>query len=366
VTNVGDHLFPAVAVFGDALQARQANRRAALDMRMLSDALASIDAFAPFLRREAGISVATAAAATEADRLFAQVDMPAAQPEPLSVAQKYFRIRTAALSADQELWHCLRVIAAAMADLVDAPVCGSDIHRTATAIATMLRRISGPQGTAGSAPRLQRSAQLTDEETWLRRWIIGHQLHAMLNVHAAYALADAADALRRQATSEAVTALHDAAQIVAGFASARAQALALPAAFYHEILRPSMLPPLTEAPLTGRMHLEYQAYRKRLEDVIGLLPQSSAQLAMAHPMLALARECILEADLIEAERHVTSVEPLVGDSRSLIQTSKSADNAVSALRQIRHRRAARISDYVRYPDALVSSGDGQTRGRGPR
>jgi hypothetical protein len=88
--------------------------------------------------------------------------------------------------------------------------------------------------------------------------------------------------------------------------------------------------------------------------VINLMPQSSKDLASTHPRLAFVRERLLEADLIEAERHVTSVEPLVSLSRSLIQTSKSTDNAVSALRRIRHRRAAEIEPYVRFPDSLGS------------
>ena len=80
-----------------------------------------------------------------------------------------------------------------------------------------------------------------------------------------------------------------------------------------------MLPPLTVAPLTGRMHLEYQGYRQRLAELLDVLPQSTADLAARQPALALSREHLLEADLIESERHVTSVEPLVGDSRSLIR-----------------------------------------------
>jgi hypothetical protein len=357
VTNAGKELFPPVAVFGDALRDRPAGRRAAVDMRMLSDALRTIEVFAPVSRRAAGISTAAAVAKAQAERLATQVDLPGSEPAPLSAAQLYFRVRTAALSADQALWHCLRVIAAGMTDLADAPLGGSDIHRLAAAMSATLRRMSGPQEAGERAPRLEEPVRRTDEETWLRRWILGHQLHAMLNVHAAYALADAAAALRREVSQEAVTSFDDAAEIVGGFAPARALALALPASFYQDVLRPSMLPPLTDAPLTGRMHVEYQAYRKRLDDVIGLMPQSSTRLAASDPMLALARERILEADLIEAERHVTSVEPLVGDSRSLIQSSKSADNAVSALRRIRHRRAARIASFVRYPDTMVGSID---------
>ncbi len=196
---------------------------------------------------------------------------------------------------------------------------------------------------------------LTSDEMWMRRWVVGHQLHAMLNVHAAYALADAAEGLRAGDQQCAIRALDNATRIVDGFAGARAQALAVPDWFYQDVLRPSMLPPLTSAPLTGRMHTEYRGYRKRLSEVIRMMPQSSTDLASMQPRLAFVRERLLEADLVEAERHVTSVEPLVSTSRSLIQTSRSTDNAVSALRRIRHRRAAEIEPYVRFPDRLGSS-----------
>lgn len=105
------------------------------------------------------------------------------------------------------------------------------------------------------------------------------------------------------------------------------------------------------------MHVEYLGYRRRLDELLELLPSSSARLATTQPALALARERLLEADLIEAERHVTSVEPLVGDSRSLIQTTKSVENAVSALRRIRHRRAARAAAYIRFPDRMARGDD---------
>jgi hypothetical protein len=127
----------------------------------------------------------------------------------------------------------------------------------------------------------------------------------------------------------------------------------VPAAFYQQTLRPTMLPPLTEAPLSGRMHMEYQSYRRRLSALLQALPDSGAVLATRQPRLALARERLLEADLVEAERHVTSVEPLVGDARSLIQTNKSVDNAVSVLRRIRHARAGAVAPFVRFPDRLM-------------
>jgi hypothetical protein len=327
-------------------------------MRALMDALAGLDGFAPLARRTRAAANLHAVAAAQVKQLGTQLNDRDEPVEPRSAAQRYFRIRTVSQSGDRTLWHCLRVIADTADDLGDAPIAGSDVHRLGLAVAAVLNRIPGPEH-VGQASRLAGHPVPTRavEEIWFRRWIIGHQLHAMLNVNAAYALADAADALRANDLHNATLAINHAVQIVTGFAAARALALALPAAFYQDVLRPTMLPPLAESPLSGRMHLEYRGYRRRLDELLELLPSSSARLATAQPTLALARERLLEADLIEAERHVTSIEPLVGDSRSLIQTPKSVENAVSALRRIRHRRAARAAAYVRFPDRMVRGDD---------
>lgn len=318
------------------------------------DALARLDGFAPLAQRLSAAANLHAVAATQVKQLGLRLGDQDEPVEPRSAAQRYFRIRTASQSGDRALWHCLRVIADVADDLGDAPIAGSDLHRLGLAVAAVLRRILVPEHVGQASSPAEHPVQpRAVEEIWFRRWIIGHQLHAMLNVNAAYALADAADALRANDVHSATLAINHAGHIVTGFAAARALALALPAAFYQDVLRPTMLPPLAESPLSGRMHLEYRGYRRRLDELLELLPLSSTQLATIQPALALARERLLEADLIEAERHVTSIEPLVGDSRSLIQGSKSVDNAVSALRRIRHRRAARAAAYVRFPDLMV-------------
>jgi hypothetical protein len=345
---------PPVVCFGDPLETRQAAQRTTvdLDLGVLRTAFATFDGFLSAEPRMAAVA-AVAAAARDCARS-QQIDI-GELPEPRSEVQRYFRIRTAELSANTAMLECLRVIGDATEDLVNAPLAGSDLTRVMSAMSAVIDSVP-----AKNVPALMEQLQalprtnLAAEEMWMRRWVVGHQLHAMLNVHAAYALADAAEGLRSGDQHRAVRALDNATRIVEGFAGARAQALAVPDWFYQEVLRLSMLPPLTSVPLSGRMHTEYRGYRKRLGEVINLMPQSSKDLASTHPRLAFARERLLEADLIEAERHVTSVEPLVSLSRSLIQTSKSTDNAVSALRRIRHRRAAEIEPYVRFPDRLGS------------
>jgi hypothetical protein len=236
------------------------------------------------------------------------------------------------------------------------------VHRLSAAIATLINRMPGPICPARAREIRGDSIahDLAIEEVWLRRWIIGHQVHAMLNVYASWAVAEAIDAIRAKDLHRALTALDDARHIVEGFSAARAHALALPPDFYQDVLRPTMNPPLTSMPLSGRMHVEYRIYRHRINELLDVLPMQGTRAAAIQPALSLHGERLLEADLIEAERHITLVEPLVGNSKSLIQTPKSADNAVSALRTIRHRRATRIANYVRFPDQAFKASP-QTR-----
>lgn len=352
-----DEFLPGVVVFGDALAPSRDEVGAAPRAPELREALTGVEGFAGMSRRAESMTRLTTVAADVADSLGRRLDDLDSTPEPRSAAQRYFRLRTADLPPDHRLWYFTTTVARVAEDLFDAPVAGSDLLRIGEAAVTVLDMMTRPPGPvieyiSSARPLPERPI----EEVWLRRWILGHQLHAMFNVHAAHALTDAIDALRSGRPHGAATALDAATRIVEGFAGARAYALAVPADFYQEVLRPSMLPPLTEAPLTGRMHVEYQGYRQRLADLVDLLPQPSAGLAAAQPRLAFSRERLLEADLIEAERHVTSVEPLVRDSRSLIQSGRSVDNAVGSLRHIRHRRAARIAGFVRFPDRVASIG----------
>jgi hypothetical protein len=349
-----EEVMPPVAVFCDPAQPlNQAEAPANVDLCALHGALAEIDGYAPLAQRQRSIRDAYAIAAREAERALDRSDFEELEiPEPQSPVQLYFRTRTGTPSPEHAWWHVLRIVRDTVSDLMEAPMSGSDLCRLAAGMAEAIRP-------AATQARSEHAKELSKpewprtrpaEEIWLRRWIVAHQLHAMLNVHAAWALLEAAEELRGKEHHRAAECLDRAWRLVQGFTAARAQALSVPAFFYEETLRPTMLPPLTTAPLSGRMHLEYRAYRKALEDVLGLVPESSEELAATQPGLALARERLLEADLIEAERHVTGIEPLVGSDRSLIQTSKSTDNAITMLRRIRRQRASRASQFVRFAD----------------
>ncbi|MFD9406496.1 hypothetical protein ACFWBN_05635 [Streptomyces sp. NPDC059989] len=95
------------------------------------------------------------------------------------------------------------------------------------------------------------------------------------------------------------------------------------------------------------MPVEYRQYRNAIDELLEVLPEPIEDLALREPGLAFAREALLEGDLIEAERHVCLVEPVVGSERSLVQPPATMDNAVSVLRLMRHVRAAKAAPFVR-------------------
>ncbi|MFB6826472.1 hypothetical protein ACFCXA_33335 [Streptomyces virginiae] len=166
-------------------------------------------------------------------------------------------------------------------------------------------------------------------------------------MHAALAIGRAVENLHDRDVAAATAHIRRATVYVNGFSAARAHALALPSWFYNEVLRPSMAPPTTSAPLSGRMHLEYKAYRSQISRLLAEVPLDIGKLADDEPDLAFAREALLEADLLDSGNHVCMVEPVVGHAKSLIQKASSRDHALSSLRGIRDRRAAGIRAYVR-------------------
>jgi hypothetical protein len=204
----------------------------------------------------------------------------------------------------------------------------------------------------------------SQRQVWLSRWIVGHHVHVLLNVYATIALQEAIALLRAGDAHRATRKLATVTTYVQGFAPARAHAATLPADFYNVVVRPTMVPTVVAVPLSGKMHVEYQLYRKRVNELLAVLPEPVNELALPEPELAFAREELLEADLIEAERHVCLVEPVVGNERSLIQPPRSSENAVAVLRRMRHRRAAQYEPFLRFGDHLVASIDHPTRPRG--
>lgn len=331
----------------------------------LAAELAAIQPFGTTAERASGLRAASLAAAglvralpTE-DALVDTDGLPVRSP-----VQSYFRVRTAALTAGQAAHQAALVIHRGVADLCEAPLSGSDIAReTAAMRQVVVDLLGGEEGLVGPVEQgdeagdtLWERVARRQEEMWLSRWINGHHVHVLFNVYATIALREAVERLREGAVREATTQLARTTVYVQGFAAARAHAAALPSDFYNTTVRPTMVPTVVPVPLSGSMHMEYRAYRNTIDELFEVLPDPIEELALREPGLAFAREALLEADLIEAERHVCLVEPVVGSERSLVQPPATMDNAVSVLRLMRHVRAAKVARFVRFGDHLVAAG----------
>jgi hypothetical protein len=325
----------------------------------LSAALAAVPAFGS----PGGRDIALGDAVQAAEELVAVLS---AEAEPVdgdtlptqSPVQGYFRVRTTGLTGPQAALHAAVVVHSGLADLRLAPLAGSDIARETAALRQVIADLTGPEAAPPAADSHHPVAAAPPvpriEEVWLARWIIGHHVHVLFNVYATVALRNAVSALRTGEIREATAHLDRAIVYVRGFPAARAHAAALPPDFYNTTVRPTMVPTVVPVPLSGSMHVEYQMYRDMINELLQELPEPVNDLALREPDLAFAREALLDADLIEAERHVCLVEPVVGDARSLIQSPKTKENAVSVLRLMRHRRAAQFEPFLRFGDHLVA------------
>lgn len=279
-------------------------------------------------------------------------DRPAPPVVPLTPAQEYFRIRTGPLDARAYLAQTARLLAGALAEIGDAAIAGSDIERLARSIDRVLIDLGATGGHRPEPPPAGAGSVdgISDEQRWMQRWVVAHQLHALFNVNAAVWISGAAHAAADGDPATAAQCLTTACTYVEAFSPSRALALAIPADFYNAVLRATMTPPLTSTPLSGRMHVEYRAYRNAVAALLRETSAPVADLARTEPTLALAREHLLEADLADAERHVSLVEPVVGQSKSIVQTARSQANALSALRSIRAARAQTAAPYLRFGD----------------
>ena len=338
-------------------------------------AFAAVQSFDVPVRREAALIRAHTAVSALSTALEGAVGSVAGDGiGAQSAVQEYFRIRTAALDRVQSAAQNARVAMLTLEDLRWAPLAGSDIERICIGLRQMFLDVVesheqrggglveavggadegfGDEGGVGAG---------TDLHTlWFRRWIVGHHLHALFNVMSTVALRSAVAVWGMGDAESAAACIARATTYVEAFPAARAYTLALPASFYNSALRPSMMPPLVEVPLSGKMHVEYQRYREQLNVLLDVVPGGIVELARVQPSLALAREALLEADLCDSQRHASLVEPVVGTQKSLVQNPRTKDNAVSMLRMIHNRRAAQFAKYLRYaerPGEPVMGGEG--------
>ncbi|MEV6393489.1 hypothetical protein AB0M39_01655 [Streptomyces sp. NPDC051907] len=283
-----------------------------------------------------------------------------------STSQSYFRVREGELSDQQAALHGVLVVHRGLEDLCDAPLSGADLALEA---AGMRQAVLDLTGAAPGADRdfaapvavSERSADAPLESVWSARWLIGHQVHVLFNVCAAVAVADAADHLRRGDGDAALRRLADATVYVRGFPAAMAHASTVPADYYMAAIRQTMAPPSVDIPLSGRQHRGYKLFRTAMRDLLAVVPESYEQLAARAPELAEARGALLEADIVDSERHVTLAYSMVHLDRSIAQRSDGPDNAVAELRHMRHRRAAQYASLIRFGDHYIADAVAELR-----
>lgn len=113
-----------------------------------------------------------------------------------SASQSFFRVRERELSDQQAALHGVLVVHRGLEDLCDAPPSGPDL---ALEVTGMRQSVLDPTGAApganhDSVPPLavpEAGAGSSSESVRSARWVIGHQVHALFNVCAAVAVADA-------------------------------------------------------------------------------------------------------------------------------------------------------------------------------
>ncbi|WP_225882322.1 hypothetical protein [Streptomyces aureocirculatus] len=276
-----------------------------------------------------------------------------------SISQSYFRVREEELSDQQAALHGVLVIHRALEDLCDAPLAGGDLALETAGMRQAVVDLTGatPDTDLDFEPPTPVPATGTGaslEDVWSARWLIGHQVHVLFNVCAAAAVADATGHLRRGNRETALRRLADATVYVRGFPAAMTHASTIPADYYRTAIRQTMAPPSVDIPLSGRQHRGYKLFRAAMKDLLAVAPDSYEHLAARAPELAEARGALLEADIIDGERHVTLAYSMVHLDRSIAQRPDSPDNAVAELRLMRHRRAAQYAPLIRYGDHYVA------------
>jgi hypothetical protein len=171
-----EELLPPIAVLPDPDQPRLSGDATAIDVESLLASLAALDAFGVGSARITAARRIVDIARTQAKLLSARGALQDSVSPPRSIAQKYFRVRTAALSRNHALHTCVRIVGDLAEDLTDAPLCGSDLTRLVRALSEVLQVAAEPGPADHTTPaELQSRLEFAIEEVWLRRWIIGHQ-----------------------------------------------------------------------------------------------------------------------------------------------------------------------------------------------
>jgi len=270
---------------------------------------------------------------------------------------EYFGVRRARLSPGQHAAQAATIILRTIADLRHALLDVNDGAAEVEAMAMALARLRDRDAITpeGDGEASESGSPRESEHTGLERWIVAHQGYFLLNLYAAFNIRQAVRAMVRRDDGHAVELLRDAAVYVRGFTAAMMHSGAFSSAYYCKVVRPTMQPPTVPVLLTGTMQAEHSSYRSAIDELIEACPEPFLKLVRVFPAVALARDSLLEADLLDIERHVIVAAALVGNDHSIVQHEDAPVNAVSALRRMRHARAARYCSLMRFGDRLVES-----------
>ncbi|MFD6390048.1 hypothetical protein [Nocardia sp. NPDC060259] len=322
-------------------------------------ALDEVPTHAGPVERTTALQRAAAAAGGLVEAIAAETEMVVGEDLPAeSVSQSFFRVREVDLSDQQAALHGALVIHRGVRDLSRAPLSGADLAVETAGMRQAVLDLTGAAGDDGPSLDFSTSPEISDgislEDEWTARWLVGHQVHVLFNICAAVAVTDAAHHLRHGAGEAALTRLAHATTYVRGFPAAMIHASTIPVDYYLAAVRPTMQPREVATPLSGRQHRGYKTFRAAMRDLLKAVPDTYEQLVARDPALADARDALLEADLIDSERHVTLAYSMVRLRRSIAQLPTGPDNAVGELRLMRHRRAAQYAPLIRFGDHYIA------------
>ncbi|MFI1913702.1 hypothetical protein [Nocardia sp. NPDC020380] len=353
---------PPVAVFRGLLGGGigpELNADVRAEAQRTAAVLAGIPTHAGPLDRTAALQRAGAAAGELVRTLCVEAGPVIGEDLPAdSVSQLFFRVREVDLSDQQAALHGVLVIHRGLQDLCRAPLSGADL---AVEVAGMRQAVLDLTGAAATdepvrapLPEPVPAVEVSLEREWTARWLVGHQVHVLFNICAAVAVTDAVHHLRRGAAEAALRRLGHATTYTRGFPAAMTHASTIPVDYYMAAVRPTMQPPEVAIPLSGRQHRGYKTFRGAMKELLKLVPDSYERLHARDPELAAARSALLEADLVDSERHVTLAYSMVRLRRSIAQLPTGPDNAVGELRRMRHRRAAQYASLIQFGDHYIA------------
>jgi hypothetical protein len=356
------------AIEGNSSLRRHATAMRALDV--LEERLARADHRSAEIHRalDAAIEVTHALAEGLASAVAPPEVAPGAEVLPV---HDCFGVRLGALSAPQNAAQTAGVVARGVAAMADVLVDTNDLLTETRALWRLLGAMHGEarapaserpgaiRSEARSAAALAAPEPAVYERTsaprpdGIDRWVVTHHTYFAFNLHAAAWMRDAAAAARGGEEGRAVASLGEASIFVRGFTGAMMHSGAISPAYYAEVVRPTMCPPAVPVLLTGLMQPEHAAFRAAVADFLDACPESFTELAASSEALAHARDELLDADLVDIERHTSLAHALVGSERSLVQRQTAQANAVSALRSMRHARAARYAPFMCFGDRAI-------------